>query len=116
MDDFINMGTTTIEAKTGYGLNTDSELKSLRVLENAHNKHKIDIFPTFLGAHSIPNEYNGDSNAYTDLLCNEMIPAVAKQGIAKFCDVFCEEEYFDCNQSRKILEKAVEYDLSLIHI
>ena len=111
MDDFINMGTTTIEAKTGYGLNTDSELKSLRVLENAHNKHKIDIFPTFLGAHSIPNEYNGDSNAYTDLLCNEMIPAVAKQGIAKFCDVFCEEEYFDCNQSRKILEKAVEYDL-----
>ena len=111
MDDFINMGTTTIEAKTGYGLNTDSELKSLRVLENAHNKHKIDIFPTFLGAHSIPNEYNGDSKTYTDLLCNEMIPAVAKQGIAKFCDVFCEEEYFDCNQSRKILEKAVEYDL-----
>ena len=111
MDDFINMGTTTIEAKTGYGLDADSELKSLRVLENAHNKHKIDIFPTFLGAHSIPNEYNGDSNAYTDLLCNEMIPAVAKQGIAKFCDVFCEEEYFDCNQSRKILEKAVEYDL-----
>ena len=111
MDDFINMGTTTIEAKTGYGLDTGSELKSLRVLENAHNKHKIDIFPTFLGAHSIPNEYNGDSNAYTDLLCNEMIPAVAKQGIAKFCDVFCEEEYFDCNQSRKILEKAVEYDL-----
>ena len=111
MDDFINMGTTTIEAKTGYGLDADSELKSLRVLENAHNKHKIDIFPTFLGAHSIPNEYNGDSNAYTDLLCNEMIPAVAKQGIAKFCDVFCEKEYFDCNQSRKILEKAVEYGL-----
>ena len=111
MDDFINMGTTTIEAKTGYGLDADSELKSLRVLENAHNTHKIDIFPTFLGAHSIPNEYNGDSNAYTDLLCNQMIPAVAKQGIAKFCDVFCEEEYFDCNQSRKILEKAVEYDL-----
>ena len=111
MDDFINMGTTTIEAKTGYGLDADSELKSLRVLENAHNTHKIDIFPTFLGAHSIPNEYNGDSNAYTDLLCNQMIPAVAKQGIAKFCDVFCEKEYFDCNQSRKILEKAVEYGL-----
>ena len=111
MDDFINMGTTTIEAKTGYGLDADSELKSLRVLENVHNTHKIDIFPTFLGAHSIPNEYNGDSNAYTDLLCNQMIPAVAKQGIAKFCDVFCEKEYFDCNQSRKILEKAVEYGL-----
>ena len=58
MDDFINMGTTTIEAKTGYGLDTDSELKSLRVLENANNKHKIDILPTFLGDHSIPNEYN----------------------------------------------------------
>ena len=111
MDEFLSMGTTTIEAKTGYGLDTESELKSLRVLDHVHNNHKIDIFPTFLGAHSIPDEFNGDSNAYVDLLCNEMIPAVSEQGIAKFCDVFCEEGYFDLKESRKILKAAIEYDL-----
>jgi imidazolonepropionase len=111
MDEFLSMGTTTIEAKTGYGLDTESELKSLRVLDHVHNNHKIDIFPTFLGAHSIPDEFNGDSNAYVDLLCNEMIPAVSEQGIAKFCDVFCEEGYFDLKESRKILKTAIEYDL-----
>jgi len=111
MDEFLSMGTTTIEAKTGYGLDTESELKSLRVLDHVHNNHKIDIIPTFLGAHSIPDEFNGDSNAYVDLLCNEMIPAVSEQGIAKFCDVFCEEGYFDLKESRKILKTAIEYDL-----
>ena len=111
MDEFLSMGTTTIEAKTGYGLDTESELKSLRVLDHVHNNHKIDIFPTFLGAHSIPDEFNGDSNAYVDLLCNEMIPAVSEQGIAKFCDVFCEEGYFDLKESRKILKTAIKYDL-----
>ena len=111
MDEFLSMGTTTIEAKTGYGLDIESELKSLRVLDHVHNNHKIDIFPTFLGAHSIPDEFNGDSNAYVDLLCNEMIPAVSEQGIAKFCDVFCEEGYFDLKESRKILKTAIKYDL-----
>ena len=111
MDEFISLGTTTIEAKTGYGLDIESELKSLRVLDRIHNNHIIDIFPTFLGAHSIPDEFNSDSNAYVDLLCNEMIPGIAEQGIAKFCDVFCEEGYFDLNQSRKILKKAIEYNL-----
>ncbi|MEE3196595.1 MAG: imidazolonepropionase [Candidatus Neomarinimicrobiota bacterium] len=111
MDEFLILGTTTIEAKTGYGLDTESELKSLRVLDHIHNNHKIDIFPTFLGAHSIPDEFNGDSNAYVDLLCNEMIPAVSEQGIAKFCDVFCEEGYFDLKESRKILKTAIKYDL-----
>ena len=111
MDEFISLGTTTIEAKTGYGLDIESELKSLRVFDRIHNNHIIDIFPTFLGAHSIPDEFNSDSNAYVDLLCNEMIPGIAEQGIAKFCDVFCEEGYFDLNQSRKILKKAIEYNL-----
>ncbi|MDG2266001.1 MAG: imidazolonepropionase, partial [Candidatus Marinimicrobia bacterium] len=59
MDEFLRLGTTTIEAKTGYGLDTESELKSLRILDHVHNSHKIDIFPTFLGAHSIPDEFNG---------------------------------------------------------
>ena len=112
MDEFLSLGTTTIEAKTGYGLDTESELKSLRVLDNVHNNHQIDIFPTFLGAHSIPDEFNGDADAYVDLICNEMIPAVSKQGIAKFCDVFCEVGYFDLLQSSKILKTAMKYNLT----
>jgi len=111
MDEFLSLGTTTIEAKTGYGLDTESELKSLRVLDQVHNNHKIDIFPTFLGAHSVPDEFNGDANAYVDLLCNEMIPAVSEQGIAKFCDVFCEVGYFDLLQSSKVLKTAIKYNL-----
>ena len=111
MDEFLSLGTTTIEAKTGYGLDTESELKSLRVLDHVHNNHKIDIFPTFLGAHSVPDEFNGDANAYVDLLCNEMIPAVSEQGIAKFCDVFCEVGYFDLLQSSKVLKTAIKYNL-----
>ena len=112
MDEFLSLGTTTIEAKTGYGLDTESELKSLRVLDNVHNNHQIDILPTFLGAHSIPDEFNGNANAYVNLICNEMIPAVSKQGIAKFCDVFCEVGYFDLLQSRKILKTAMKYNLT----
>ena len=112
MDEFLRLGTTTIEAKTGYGLDTESELKSLRILDHVHNSHKIDIFPTFLGAHSIPDEFNGDANAYVDLLCNEMIPAVSEQGIAKFCDVFCEVGYFDLFQSSKVLKTAIKYKLT----
>ncbi len=111
MDEFLILGTTTIEAKTGYGLDTESELKSLRVLDQVHNNHKIDIFPTFLGAHSVPDEFNGDTNAYVDLLCNEMLPAVSEQGIAKFCDVFCEVGYFDLLQSSKVLKTAIKYNL-----
>ena len=112
MDEFLSLGTTTIEAKTGYGLDTESELKSLRILDHVHNRHKIDIFPTFLGAHSVPDEFNGDANAYVDLLCNEMIPAVSEQGIAKFCDVFCEVGYFDLLQSSKVLKTAIKYKLT----
>ena len=84
----------------------------LRVLDNVHNNHQIDILPTFLGAHSIPDEFNGNANAYVNLICNEMIPAVSKQGIAKFCDVFCEVGYFDLLQSSKILKTAMKYNLT----
>ena len=111
MDNFIKMGTTTLEAKSGYGLDTKSELKSLRVLDHLNSVHEIDIVSTFLGAHAIPPEFNGDSNGYITLLCKEMIPAVAEQGIAKFCDVFCEEGYFNVNDSRKILQTAAQHDL-----
>ncbi len=112
MDRFLKLGTTTIEAKSGYGLNVESELKSLEVLDLVSKNHLIDIIPTFLGAHSIPPEFKTNSDGYIDLLCNEMIPAVAKQGIAKYCDVFCENGYFNIDQSRRILETAEKYGLT----
>ncbi len=111
MDRFLKLGTTTIEAKSGYGLNVESELKSLEVLDLVNQNHAIDIIPTFLGAHAFPPEYKNDRNGYVDLLCNEMIPAVAGQGIAKYCDVFCENGYFNVKQSRKILEAAKKHGL-----
>ena len=79
---FIQNGTTTIEAKSGYGLDTDSELKSLSVIDRVNQKHAIDIIPTFMGAHAIPAEYNNNPNDYINLVCDEMIPEVSKQGIA----------------------------------
>jgi len=111
MDRFLKLGTTTIEAKSGYGLNVESELKSLKVLDIVNNNHSIDIIPTFLGAHSMPPEYKNNPRKYIDLICYEMIPAVAKQGIAKYCDVFCENGYFNVKQSRRILETAKENGL-----
>ena len=111
MDRFLQNGTTTVEAKSGYGLSTDSELKSLEVIQRVSQNHSIDIIPTFMGAHAFPPEYSGNHDAYVDLICNEMIPAVSKQGIAKYCDVFCEEGYFDLDQTSRILNTGKKYDL-----
>ena len=111
MDKFLKLGTTTIEAKSGYGLNTESELKSLKVLHEVKLNHQIDIVPTFMGAHAVPKEYNGDVDSYVDLICDSMIPQVAEQGIAIFNDVFCEKGYFNLDQSKRILKKGLEYGL-----
>ena len=111
LDRFIENGTTTIEAKSGYGLNIESELKSLSVIDKLNNTHPIDIVPTFMGAHAFPNEYKDDHLGYVELICKEMIPAVSDQGIAKFNDVFCEKDYFSINESRQILECGIQYGL-----
>ena len=111
MDRFIKVGTTTIEAKSGYGLNTDSELKSLSVIDEVNQNHAIDMVPTFMGAHAFPKEFSNDHDAYIDLICNEMIPAVTDQGVAIFNDVFCEDKYFTVDQSRRILEAGREHGL-----
>ncbi|NQT98072.1 MAG: imidazolonepropionase [Candidatus Marinimicrobia bacterium] len=111
LDRFLKLGTTTIEAKSGYGLTTAAELKSLAILGELADEHPLDIVSTFLGAHAFPAEYSDDHDAYVDLLCDEMIPAVAEQGIAEFCDVFCENGYFTVEQSRKILNTARNYEL-----
>ena len=112
MDRFLKQGTTTVECKTGYGLNTKSELKSLQVIHEVNESHEIDIIPTFLGAHAFPPEFADEHEGYVDLLCAEMIPAVAEQGIAVFCDVFCENGYFNVDQSRRILETAKNHGLT----
>lgn len=99
-------GTTTIEIKSGYGLKTEEELKMLRVINRIGRETSLDVVPTFLGAHAIPEEYTGKAEDYTNLIIQEMIPSVASQGIARFCDVFCENDVFSVAQSRHILQAA----------
>ena len=111
MDRFISMGTTTVEAKSGYGLDAESELKSLHVIDSVNQSHSIEMIPTFMGGHSFPKEFVNNRDSYIDLLCDEMIPAVAAQGIALFNDVFCEKGYFTVEQSKRILEVGKKHGL-----
>jgi imidazolonepropionase len=106
-------GVTTVEVKSGYGLDFESEMKCLKVLQDLKAESPVDIIPTYMGGHDIPPEYQGRTNEYVELLCQEQLPAVAKQNLAVFCDVFCESGYFDVAQSRKILETAREHGLKL---
>ena len=108
---FINFGTTTMEAKSGYGLTLKDEIKSLNVIKKINQNLDIDILPTFLGAHDFPDEYKNNKEKYVDLICEEMIPEVAEKKLAIFCDVFCEQDYFSVDDSRKILETAKKYNL-----
>ncbi len=102
----LRFGTTTLEIKSGYGLDTESELRMLRVIERIGRELPLDVVPTFLGAHAIPEEFAGAADRYVELIVCEMVPAVAEQAIAGFCDVFCEKSVFTIEQSRRILEAA----------
>ncbi|MBD3287253.1 imidazolonepropionase [candidate division KSB1 bacterium] len=113
LNHFLKSGTTTIEAKSGYGLTFEDELKSLRVLKKLNQIHPIEIIPTFLGAHEIPDEYRNNRRQYIDLLINEMIPQVTEEKLAEFCDVFCEEHVFTVDESREILTAAKDAGLEL---
>ena len=108
---FLEFGTTTIEAKSGYGLSLEDELKSLRILKKVAELLPITIVPTFLGAHEVPDEYQRDREKYVDLIINEMIPRVAEEKLAKFCDVFCEKDVFTVAQSERILLAAKDHGL-----
>ena len=120
LDQMLLYGTTTAEAKTGYGLETATELKMLDAIEHLEHTHAIDLVPTFLGAHAIPAEYQGRADAYADLVVDEMLPAVSSlipHPSSLFCDVFCEEGAFNLAQTRRILERAKELGFSLkIHV
>lgn len=116
LDKMLAHGTTTAEAKTGYGLNVADELKMLRAIGDLDASHPIDLVPTFLGAHAIPQEYKGRTDEYVDLVVKEMLPAAAENRgpeASLFCDVFCEEGVFSVAQSRRILERARELGLGL---
>jgi imidazolonepropionase len=108
---FLEYGTTTIEAKSGYGLSLEDELKALRILKKLSKLIPITIVPTFLGAHEIPDEYRQDRKKYIALITEEMIPAVAEEKLAVFCDVFCEKDVFSVNESEKILLAARDHGL-----
>jgi len=109
----ISCGTTTMEAKSGYGLDTDSELKQLQVINMLKKSEKIDIVPTFMGAHEFPLAYKKDHQGYIDILVNEMIPEVAKSGLAEYCDIFTEDHVFSIEESRVVLQCAKEHGLKL---
>ena len=111
MDRCLKLGTTTVECKSGYGLNKESELKSLKVIDEVNRSHDIDLIATFMGAHAFPPEFKDKHTDYVDMICDDMIPEVEKQGIAIFNDVFCENGYFTLEQTRRILNTGSKHGL-----
>jgi len=113
LDRFLALGTTTVEAKSGYGLSVDDELKCLAAIAAARAEHQVDVVPTFLGAHDYPLEYRTRKADYVRLVVDEMLPRVAQAKLAEFCDVFTEGIAFSLDDSRRILSRARELGLQL---
>ena len=111
LDEMMSFGVTTCEAKSGYGLALEHELKQLRAIRRLQETHPMDVAATFMGAHLVPAEYKNDREAYVRLVCEEMMPAVKEQGIAKFCDVFCEADTFTVEEARRVLEAGLKNGL-----
>ena len=111
LDEMLGLGVTTVEAKSGYGLDLETELKQLRVIRRLNEDHAMDLAATFLGAHALPVEYKEDRDGYLRLLCEKVIPAVAEEKLAEFCDVFCETGVFTAEESRRILDCGKRYGL-----
>ena len=106
LDAMLTHGTTTVEAKSGYGLTTADELKILEATKRLNQLHSVNVVSTFMGANAVPPEYRGNSDEYVDLVVGEMIPKVAEKGLAEFCDVFCERGTFSLEQAKRILLKG----------
>jgi imidazolonepropionase len=113
LEQMLAHGTTTIEIKTGYGLDTENELKQLRAIRSLQDESPVTIVPTFLGAHAIPAEYQGRADDYVDLVVKEMLPRVVVEERPNFCDVFCEDGAFSLEQSWRVLEAAKSLGLGL---
>lgn len=112
IDTMMKFGTTTSEAKSGYGLDFECEIKMLEVIQELSSKSPMTLIPTFLGAHEIPPEFKGNPDGYVELLTEKIIPEVSRRKLAKFCDVFCEKGVFTPEQSEKILMTAKKYGLT----
>ena len=111
LDTMLIHGTTTVEAKSGYGLSTKDEIKCLQAIRKLDEQHPIDLVSTFLGAHAIPSEYKDKPEDYVNLVVEDMIPTVAERKLAEFCDVFCEKGVFSIEQSKRILLAGKKYGL-----
>ncbi|MBT3207875.1 MAG: imidazolonepropionase [Bacteroidetes bacterium] len=111
IDEIIKLGTGAVEIKSGYGLNTEDELKMLRVIKRLKENTEITIKSTFLGAHSIPAEYRGNQSEYVDLVINEMIPQVAAEDLADYIDVFCDKGFFTVEETDRILLAGMKYGM-----
>ncbi|MBU3902077.1 MAG: imidazolonepropionase [Candidatus Thermoplasmatota archaeon] len=110
LDEMLLNGTTTVEAKSGYGLNPKDEIKCLKVINELNKRHIVDVVPTFLGAHAIPSEFKSNHDKYVDLIINDMLPKTGN--LAEFCDVFCEKNVFTIEQARKILDEGKKFGLT----
>jgi len=113
LDGMLSLGVTSVECKSGYGLDEVNEIKQLSVYQQLDSIHVIDLFPTFLGAHIVPPEYSGDRDRYIRLICEKLIPEIATQGLARFCDVFVEQGAYTIDEARQILMVASEHGLQL---
>lgn len=113
LDSMLSLGVTTVEGKSGYGLDAETELKQLRVMREVNGRHPVDVVTTFMGAHAVPPEYKGRGMDFIDLILSDMLPAVVEEDLAEFCDVFCEKNVFSVEESRKLMRKAKEMGLKV---
>jgi len=113
LDSMLSFGVTTVEGKSGYGLDCDTEIKQLEVMAHLNKIHYVDIAPTFLGAHAVPEAYKGKEDAFIEFMMSDVMPRVAERKLAEFCDIFCEKNVFSVAQSRRLLSKAKELGLKL---
>ncbi|MBU4425268.1 MAG: imidazolonepropionase [Proteobacteria bacterium] len=113
LDSMLSFGVTTVEGKSGYGLDHDTELKQLEVMAELDNGHPIDIVRTFLGAHAVTKDYKGREDTYIEYLIDRVMPEVAERKLAEFCDVFCEKNVFSVEQARRLLSRAKEMGFKL---
>lgn len=111
LDRMLSYGVTTVEAKSGYGLDLDSEIKQLEVIKHLDRAHPVDVIPTYLGAHVVPEEFKNRTDDYVDFIIESVLPVIVERGLAEFCDVFCEEGVFSIEQSRRILQSAQKLGL-----
>jgi imidazolonepropionase len=111
LNEMMKLGTTTVEMKSGYGLSAEAETKMLDVMHDLRRDHYMTVVPTFLGAHAFPPEFAEDRNGYVELITNKMLPYIGGRQLAVFCDVFCDEGYFDLHQTEQILLEAKRFGL-----